>query len=84
MTSEGQIVLVSDLPACWPDYLLLNGLVYRQLEAALAAESRIAWLEKDSGYLPQPYERQPSAAKPTEAPNRSTPSSMSWTCCCPW
>lgn len=53
-----QVYVFTDVPARWPDDLLLNGLVYQQLEAALPVESRLAWLAKEnSGYLPQPYEQ---------------------------
>ncbi|CAL9673156.1 hypothetical protein SUDANB15_07559 (plasmid) [Streptomyces sp. enrichment culture] len=53
-----QVDVLTDAPARWPDDLLLDGLVYQQLEAALPVESRLAWLAKEnSGYLPQPYEQ---------------------------
>ncbi|MEU6375595.1 hypothetical protein [Streptomyces sp. NPDC046909] len=53
-----RVDVLADDPACWPDDLLMDGLVYDNLEAPLPVRTRLAWLAREtSGYLPQPYEQ---------------------------
>ncbi|MDN3024055.1 hypothetical protein [Streptomyces sp. S.PB5] len=53
-----RVDVLADDPACWPHALLMDGLVYENLEAALPVRTRLDWLAREaSGYLPQPYEQ---------------------------
>ncbi|MFC6880476.1 MULTISPECIES: hypothetical protein [Actinomadura] len=56
--SYARLNLLRDDAATWPSRLQLDGLVYENLEPALTARERLAWLRRDTdGYQPQPYER---------------------------
>jgi hypothetical protein len=61
-----------DDPDLWPDELVLDGLVYGDLEPRLPARDRLRWLEKEpDGFQPPPYEQlaawYTANGQPTEA-----------------
>ncbi|MFF5044725.1 MULTISPECIES: hypothetical protein [Streptomyces] len=55
---HARIGVLADLPAYWPDALLLDGLTYDHLKITDPVDERLAWLRREqAGYLPQPYEQ---------------------------
>ncbi|MFD6289562.1 hypothetical protein [Streptomyces sp. NPDC060205] len=55
---HAHVEVLEDVPARWPDVLLLDGFVYDNMEVTLSVEDRLAWLAKErNGFLPQPYEQ---------------------------
>ncbi|WP_223065024.1 hypothetical protein, partial [Streptomyces sp. IB201691-2A2] len=51
---HARVEVLDDVPARWPDGLLLDGLVYDSMEVTLPVEDRLAWLAKEkNGFLPQ-------------------------------
>ncbi|MGW3118610.1 hypothetical protein ACWDBW_15975 [Streptomyces sp. NPDC001107] len=55
---HARIGVLADLPARWPQVLLLDGLTYDHLKVTHPVGERLAWLARErAGYLPQPYEQ---------------------------
>ncbi|OEJ28492.1 oxidoreductase [Streptomyces agglomeratus] len=56
-----QIAVLHDSEDAWPDVVRLQGLVYGSLQPAEGARDdvarRVAWIRREPGYAPQPYEQ---------------------------
>jgi hypothetical protein len=55
---SAQLGRLRDDPETWPQELVLDGLVYHDLEPRLPARERLRWLGREpDGFQPQPYEQ---------------------------
>ncbi|MFJ4867555.1 hypothetical protein [Streptomyces sp. NPDC088757] len=55
--SSATVSVLTDTMESWPSRVTLSALTYQTLQPILAAGERLAWLRRDPGYHPQPYEQ---------------------------
>ncbi|MFJ8804431.1 hypothetical protein [Streptomyces sp. NPDC102487] len=60
--SHAQIGTLHDDAATWPKHLDLRGLAYQTLiNDGIGVQARLAWVQRQDGYVPQPYDQLASA-----------------------